>query len=300
MRHWEFVAASIAVILVSACAQPPGAVVAVPEPAGEENRIVAFVNRKPIERRDLLRMAALWHEKEYLEEYIVWELIRQKKAELGIVHTPEELAMRADTAMRQIRQDFGETSFVKHLQEKNITEQDLKNTLINDGNLGERFANEKMTVYALLSEETIDLDLLIFPDEEGAKAFLRKIDSRDDRFERERLILEEDPHNKVQYIRTKPFPRGMGPTFLSEQEEKELFAMEEGEVSNPIFCRVCYLVARVRAKSKGKPAPYKELLSQILERILSDPPGDDIIRKWIERLRKRVDVKYENRSPKRN
>lgn len=266
----------------------------------EGNPLLAIVNGEPVFRNEVVRQAMHWHEKEYLEEFIRWKLIQQKRKELGVVNGKEEMESRAELAIKTLKADFGDVEFSRYLKDNKLTEADIKNAWIAQGNIDTKLANEKMTQYALISEKAIAIDIAIFYTEEEAKKFLASIGNNEELFREKFDALAKEPTHKVRLLSLKPFPAGMAPSFIDEKTEKELFAMEEGEVSNPLFVKIGFMIAKNRSKRDGLRQEYKAIEKEIFEQVMKNPPDDSLISQWIERLRKRGDVRYENRNSQGN
>lgn len=264
-----------------------------PARGASDGRIVAFCDGRPLTWREVAEKVLELDLPGAVSQYLRWRLVEDRRAALGIEHTPEELRRRAEALARRFRETLegGEPAYRQELARRGLTEEDYLRRLAASRFLADRLTLEKIVRYERLTEGALEIDRVVFEEAGEARRFADRC--REAGFDR---ALEEAGAGtrrlrEVFPARLPPGPPGAPP--LEAPTLEEIRKLRPGEctgvetVRGNLFC-----VIRLREVRPGRPAPYDQVRAEVFESLLSDPPAEDEGRRWIERefARLRIEI----------
>ncbi len=283
-------------LAAAACGAPDPAPPKDPGPIGmnlPEDEIVAFLNGKPVMRRDVTDRAMLADGKRLIDAYIGWRVRQDRIESLGITNTSGEIQMRAKAIVAYTRRTSGDDQVKAELAKANLTEEEYIQRWASNPILPERLAEEKALVYDLITEGSIEFDAAAFVDEREAIAFQSKLRNGADFDE---LVKELRGLNvKVGRWPRMRVSRALSLQVLQTDEwlMKHLFELKDGQVSDLERTSSNYLlVFRCVKQHAPRPGAYAQLREDVLAEVLLGRVQDPQIEAWRARLLKDAKVEY--------
>jgi hypothetical protein len=264
---------------------------------------VAFIDKEPVMLREVVDHSMAARGKELIDKYILWKLRRDRLEELGVKNTPEDLRRRAQLIIAAQRKTSGEEQFQKYLEARKLTEAAYLEAFIANAEFDEHVRTEKAVAYAMLTEASIEIDTVAFTETQEAAAFAVLANRLSFSQAIERLQTAPDLKGKVGYWPRHRFPQGLAPEVIAAapELEKKLFKMSKGQTSGAETAKnniivVCNIVNTHPASQ----ASYASMADKVMAELLRQPPGQDQIALWMERLLKSRNIRYEPRYTPRN
>lgn len=284
--------ASALLALAAACSSPAPAPPPLPAPAPARERdreIIALYNGEPLYRRDVADKALELDVKHAVDQYVRWRILEDRKAKLGIDHTPEELRRRAETFVRRVRERMEEKAFREQLGREGLTEESYVLRIQASRFLSETLVLEKIVRFQSLSEERVEIDRVVFRVGAEAAAFHRR--AREGGFDAALAALGGDPSKGAHHHET--FSRGLPREDLDETTIQALFEARPGDLLDPVVTRLTlWCVIRVAARHAARQVRYQDVKGEILEGILREPPPPEELKRWLDRELSRSRIEY--------
>ncbi len=295
----------ILALALSACASKPklpdtgpGGTGQLPIPAASDasdDRVVAFIDGRPILWRDVTEHAMTAGGKQLIDEYIRWKLRHDVSRKLGVANTPDEIRARAKSIVEFARKSQGDAKVDAALKERGLTEAQYVETFVADPLFGERLIVEKTFTYALLTLPSIEIDTVSFTDEGEAREFVERVRDTKDFDDASRTV-----RGSLRLWPRRRMARGYFPATLAHLEER-LLAMAAGDVTGVERTPGnAVVVLRVAAKHEASTATYDALRGTVMEELLRSPPGEEQIKTWLDRLFRGSKIQYEDRYTSRD
>jgi len=282
---------------------PPNHGDAIPDAPPPQDDIVAFIDKEPVRLREVIDHAMAARGKELIDKYILWKLRKDKIEELGIVNTPEDLRKRAELIVSAYRKKVGEEQFKKDIAARGMTESAYLDTFVKNAEFDEHVKTEKAVTFALLTEPSIEIDTVAFTDQSEATAFTLLCGKVTFPVAVERLQTAPDVRGKVGYWPRHRFPQGLAPDVIasSPELEKKLFAMKKGQTSGVETAKNMLVVIYIVETHPGVATSFASMHDRIVAEILRQPPSNDQLALWLDRLFKAKRITYhEDRNSPRN
>jgi hypothetical protein len=283
-------------LAAAACGAPNPAPPKDPGPIGmnlPEDEIVAFLNGKPVMRRDVTDRAMLSEGKRLIDAYVGWRVRKDRIETLGITNTAEEIQRRAKAIVEYTRRTSGEEQVKAELAKAKLTEAEYIERWASNPILPERLAEEKALIYDVITEGSVEFDAAAFVDEREAIAFQSKLRNGADFDE---LVKELRGLNvKVGRWPRMRVSRALSLQVLTTDEwlTKHLFELKDGQISDIERTSSNYLlVLRCVRQHAPKPAAYAQLRDDVLAEVLQGRVQDPQIEAWRARLLKQAKVEY--------
>jgi hypothetical protein len=275
-----------------------------PVDTGSEDDIpVAFIDKEPVMYREVVDHSMSARGKELIDKYILWKLRRDRLEELGIKNSQEDLRRRAELIITAQRKTSGEEQFKKYLEARKLTEAAYVDAFVANAEFDEHVRTEKAVAYAMLTEAAIEIDTVAFTETQEAATFSVLANRTSFSQAVERLQAAPDLKGKVGYWPRHRFPQGLAPEVIAAapELEKKLFAMSKGQTSAPETAKnnIIVVVHLVNTYPATK-TTYAAVADKVMAELLRQPPGQDQIALWMERLLKSRNIRYEPRYTPRN
>ena len=162
--------------LLGACASPPPR-----EPLpmttgrpGHRDGIVAFLNGEPISWQTVAEKALELNLKDAVDQYVRWKIVEDRRAALGISHTPEELRRRAGTFLALQKTLLTEEQVRGQMDREGVTENSYLQRLASSAFLAQLLTFDKILRYDALLEDQWEIDRMSFMDEAEARRFVER------------------------------------------------------------------------------------------------------------------------------
>jgi len=265
------------------------------------DEIVALYNGEPVAWQTVAEKMLELNLRESVDHYVRWRLVEDRRAALGIVHTPEELRRRAATYLEQAKALMGAERFRQQLAREGSTEESKLAQLEGSAFLAQMLTLDKIVRYAALLEDQIEIDRAYFSDEAEARRFREAVTARGfDEAARESL---PEPRTSARgRLGRELFPKSQPPTdpVLDPWILEATLRLKPGEATGVEMSRSnLYYVVRLQDVRKGRPVPYAEVRDEVLESILKEPPSQQDYGRWMERERAKVRVEYSDGAGKK-
>ena len=259
---------------------------------------VAFIEDQPVTWRAVVDHAMAGRGKELIDKYILWKLRRDKLDELAITNSKDDLRKRAQLLVDAVRASAGPEALKKKLEELKLTEAAYVEKFASNGEFDEHVRNEKAVAYTLVTEASIEIDTVAFTNDEEAGAFLALAGRTSFGEAAERLATTPNVQGRVAHWPRYRFARGIAPDAIaaSPDLERKLFTMKKGQTTGvERTSKGILVVIHIVETHAANPAPYASVADRVLAEVLRQPPSEDQIRLWIERLFKSKRIRYEDR-----
>lgn len=265
------------------------------------DEIVAFYNGEPLSWQVVAEKTLELNLKESVDQYVRWRLVEDKRASMGIAHTPDELKRRAAAYLEQAKRSMGAERYHQQLAREGVTEQEKIAQLEKSPFLSQILTLDKIVRFAELREDRLEIDRAYFAEEAEAKRFLEacKAKSFDD------AAAEQLPERKPQKGRLprESFSKTQPPAdpVLDPWIVDELWALADGALTGVETSRSnLFYVIRRRGFHKGRDIVYSAVKGEVLEGILKDPPAQSDYGRWMERELGRCKVEYADSASRRD
>lgn len=285
--------------LLAACSSaPPKEVLPGRAPAAIDARvspdeIVAFYNGEPVTWQRVAEKMLELNLKESVDQYVRWRIVEDRKAALGIAHTPEELRGRAAAYLAQARRQLGEDGYRRQLEREGVTEEAKRTQIAGSAFLSELLTLDKIVRFAEMTEDRIEIDRAYFADEAEAKAFRLRCAAKG--FDEAARELPPGRTTARGLLSRESFPKSGPPAnpVLDPWIVDELLGMSPGAVTGVEASRSnLFYVIRLGGFRKGRDVVYSRVKEELAEGILKDPPGPQDYQRWMERELGRTRVEY--------
>lgn len=285
---------SASLLLLAGCASAP----ADPLPAmhasdrprgGRDESVVALYNGEPIPWRAVAEKALELDPKSAVDTYVRWRVADDRRSELRITNSAEELRLRAAAYVKDAKGRLGEAGFAAQIRADGGTEADYAARLASSDYLGQLLTLDKIVRYQALRDGAVTLDRVLFADEHAARAFAAAA--------REKGFDAVDLPSTARRLPRETFAKSAPPLDPPlDLPGLELAAV--GSILGPERSRTgAFAVARLVERTAPKAAPYADAAAAVFEDILRRPPGPGEYRAWLAKATSEARVEYA--APKR-
>ena len=286
-------------VLVSACSSAPPKEnlperIHVVDRTVRPDEIVALYNGEPVTWQAVAEKVLELSLRESVDTYVRWRLVEDRRAALGIVHTPEELRRRAAATLEQAKRQMGEERFRQQLAREGASEESKRAQLEGSAFLAQMLTLDKIVRYDALLEDQVEIDRAYFADEGEARRFREAVGAKGFDEAAKELLPEPRTAAKGRLARER-FVKSQPPTepLLDPWILDAALKLQPGESTGVEMSRSnLYYVVRLQAVRKGRPLSYGEAREEVLESILRDPPGQQDYQTWMQRERTKCRVEY--------
>jgi hypothetical protein len=256
------------------------------------DEVVAFYNGEPVTWQRVAEKMLELNLKESVDQYVRWRIVDDRKAALGIGHTPDELRRRAAAYLEQARRQLGPEGYRRQLEREGVTEEAKLAQVEKSGFLSQLLTLDKIVRFAEIVEDRIEIDRAYFAREQDAKRFHREATEKG--FDAAAAGI---PHSTADegWVERESFPRTNPPQPLAQDPWilSEVSKLAPGGLTGVETSRSnLYYVIRLRAFRKGRDVVYSAVKEELLEGILKDPPVQRDYQLWMERELGRARVEY--------
>ncbi len=286
-------------VLASACSSaPPRENLPERTPLVDRNvkpdEIVALYNGQPVTWQAVAEKVLELNLRESVDQYVRWRLVEDRRAALGIVHTPEELRRRAEATVEQAKKLMGEERFRQQLAREGSSEEAKRAQLEGSAFLAQILTLDKIVRYAALLEDQVEIDRAYFADEAEARKFREAVGAKG--FDEAARELLPEPRSSARgRLARERFARSQPPAdpVLDPWILEATLKLQPGEATGVEMSRSnLYYVVRLQAVRKGRPLSYEEARGELLEDILREPPTQQDYLRWMERERAKCRIEY--------
>ena len=265
-----------------------------PPRAAHADEIVALFNGEPIPWQAVAEKTLELNLKESVDHYVRWRLVEDRKAKLGIAHTPEELRLRSAAYLDQAKKSMGEERFRQQLQREGVTEDAKRAQLEGSAFLNQVFTLDKIVRHAALLEDQVEIDRAYFSNEAEAKRFQEAVAARGFDAAAQEFVPGERRSERGRLPR-EVFPKSQPPAdpVLDAWILEALLKLHPGQTTGVEMSRSnLYYVIRLQGIRKGRDVVYPEVKGEVLDSILRDPPLQQEYLRWMERELGRYRIEY--------
>lgn len=274
--------------------QPPAAGDAATAAAFDADPI-AVVCGQPIARKVLLDRLLAKYGEAALEELVNRSLAEQEIKRLGAVCSPaeieERIALQVKLSEEEVRRETqGKATLQQFLTGKGETLDTFKAALRASDEFRLAVAIEKIVRFLEITEERVEVQHILVPDEAKAKKLRENLGKGAD-FARVAAQDSEDTLSAIHGGKLKPFVMGfsgMGFAF-----DHAAFALKEGELSEPLQSEQGFHLLRVIRRIPGRAGTFEELKAEAWQAVLREPVSKRDAQLWLMRLRELYKDKVE-------
>jgi hypothetical protein len=261
--------------------------------------VVALVDGEPVTWREVAASAMRLNARQLVDQYIYLKLRRAFIRKHGITNDAGEVRARAEAILESAKRTQGEERVKADLAEQGVTEEQYVQRFATDPAFAERLLAETAIVYTMMTEPTVEVDIVAFTDErDGQEAADDLARGRD--FDEAIAGLQGRTRGRVIRWPRRRIARGFVPSSLAHLEEA-LFRMKEGEATGlERTAQNVVLVARVVKQHPASAGTYESLKQAVMDEILRSPPGDEQVNVWSRRLFRGSKIQYEDRNSARD
>jgi parvulin-like peptidyl-prolyl cis-trans isomerase-like protein len=290
---------------LTACSSGPPKEILPERPAATERRsksdeIVALFNGEPVTWQTVADRVLELNLKESVDQYVRWRIVEERKAALGIVHTPEELRRRAAASLEQAKKQMGEERFRQQLAREGATEESKRAQLQGSAYLSQILTLDKIVRYAAILEDQLEIDRVYFADEAEARRFREAAGAKG--FDAAAKELAPERSSARGRLPREVFPKSAPPSdpVLDPWIVSELLKLAPGGVTGVEMSRSnLYYVVRLQGIRQARDAGYSQVREEVLDGILKDPPGPQEYLRWMEREVVRCRIEYSDGASRR-
>ena len=261
------------------------------------DEIVAIFNGEPLPWRVVAGKLLELDLKTAVDQYVRWRLVEDRRRELGIQHTAEELRRRAEVYAREARRQLGEEAFRAQIEREGATADSWISRLAASRFLNEILTMDKILRYNALLEDQLETDRMIFVEDADAARFAER--ARAQGFDKAAGELEKDGRKPtLGRIPREVFARSSPPTdpVLDEWVVEALLKLKPGEFTGVEHSRSnLHYVILLRNLRKGRTVRYDEVKGEVLDGILAEPPVQADYRRWMDRELAKCRIEYGDR-----
>lgn len=264
------------------------------------DEIVALFNGEPVTWQAVAEKVLELNPKESVDQYIRWRIVEDRRKDLGITHTADELRRRAASYLDQIKKSVGEDRFRQQLAREGTTEDAKRGQLEASQFLAQVLTLDKIVRFAALLEDQVRIDRAYFAEEAEARRFREAAGARGfDEAARE-LVPERKPERGG--LLSECFPKSQPPSdpALDPRIVEELLRLPPGGITGVEMSRSnLYYVVRLQGVRRGRPVVYSQVRDEVFEDILRTPPAQQEYVRWMERELGRCRIEYPDGAAKR-
>jgi parvulin-like peptidyl-prolyl cis-trans isomerase-like protein len=271
-----------------------------PERRAKADEIVALFNGEPVTWQAVAEKVLELNLRESVDQYVRWRIVDDRKKELGISHTAEELRRRAATYLDQVKKQVGEERFRQQLTRDGATEESKRAQLEGSAFLSQILTLDKIVRFAALLEDQLEIDRAYFADEAEARKFREAVESKG--FEAAAKELPAERSSARGRLAREVFPKSAPPAdpVLDPWIVAELLKLAPGGITGVEMSRSnLYYVVRLQGIRKAREVVYSQVRDEVLDGILKDPPAQHEYLKWMEREVVRCRIEYSDGASRR-
>ena len=251
---------------------------------GRDESVVALYNGEPVTWRSVAEKALELDPKSAIDTYVRWRVVDDRRAELRVSNTAEELRLRAQAYVKDAKTRLGPDGFAAQLRAEGSTEADYAARLAGSDYLAQLLTIDKIVRFQAILDGAVTIDRVLFADEASARAFAEA--ARAKGFD----AVEPPPSGRR-------LPRetyaASAPPLEPPLDLPGLELAEAGSVVGPERGRTgIFAVARLVGRTEPRKAPYAESATSIFEDILRRPPGPSEYRSWLAKAMSAARVEY--------
>jgi len=264
------------------------------------DEIVAFYNGEPLSWQAVAEKTLELNLKESVDQYVRWRILEDRKAALGIVHSPQELHRRAVAYLDQARRQLGTAGFQQQLDREGVTEDAKLAQVEKSVFLSQLLSFDKIVRFSELVEDRYEIDRAYFADEAEARTFQERCGTKGFDEAAQELLPERKPNRgrlpRESFATSRPPQSPVLDAWIVE----ELGRLSTGAVTGVEASRSnFYYVIRLRGFRKGRDVVYSQVKDEVSESVLKDPPAPQDYARWMERERGRCKVDYADGASRR-
>jgi hypothetical protein len=288
--------------VLAGCASSPPRESPLPPPpprADRSEEIVLLYNGEPVTWGAVAGKLLELNLRGSVDHYLRWRVVEDRRRQLGVANAPEDLRRRAEAVVRDARRQMTEDRFQTQLRSGGTTESEYVARLAASRELDETLTREKILRYLEISEETLEIDRMVFSDEGDARRFAEAC--RDGGFDRAAEAVA-GPALQGRAVRRprEVFPRSAPPhePVLDPWIVEALASLRPGQTTGAEASRSgLFYVVRLHERRPGKKAAYSDVREEVMESVLRDPPRPEAYEGWIARelARNRVELRAPGR-----
>lgn len=259
---------------------------------------MAYIDDQPVTWKAVVDYSMSSRGRELIDKYILWKLRQDRLEELQIRNSPDDLRRRALLWIDAMEKQVGAEGLQKKLDEMKMTKKDWVERFMASSEFDEHVRSEKAVVYTLFTEASIEIDTVAFTDSEQAENFAVLAGRTSFTEASDLLKTATAVKGRVAHWPRHRFPRGLAPDVIAANPEleKKLFTLKKGQVTGvETTSKNILLVIQVVATHAASTGSYKDNAGKVMEEILRQPPSEEQIRLWMDRLFKSKRIRYEDR-----
>ena len=271
---------------------------AAPETPPQDAPPVAYIDDQPVTWKAVVDHAMTSRGRELIDKYILWKLRQDRLEELQVRNTPDDLRRRAQLWIDAMEKQVGAEGIQKKLDEMKMTKKDWVERFMASAEFDEHVRSEKAVVYTMLTDASIEIDTVAFTDAQQAEDFAVLAGRTSFVEATERLQSATAVKGRVAYWPRHRFPRGLAPDVIAANPELErkLFTLKKGQTTGvETTAKNILLVIHVVGTHPASTGSYKDNAEKVMAEILRQPPSEEQIRLWMDRLFKSKRIRYEDR-----
>jgi hypothetical protein len=245
--------------------------------------IVAWINGRPVTRDDILDATLQMDYEGTVSRYAARVLVQQRKQELGIVNTPDQLRRRARVYVDQLKASAGAPAFDEQLRRSGTSEEDFVDFWARQAALEALLGNEKATLYELISGGCTRVDLAILASIQEADAY-------------ERDPSSVKPRELLRGVRISPsiYPSSLRRDLVNQicaadPSDPDRRSVRAGMARGPGAAHVT-----IREQIPAVRQDYASMEPRLMEEILRRPPDAHEVELWIESLLRGAQIKLDD------
>jgi len=270
------------------------------ERRAKADEIVALFNGEPVTWQAVAENVLELNLRESVDQYVRWRIVDDRKKELGISHTPEELRHRAAVYLDQVKKQAGEERFRQQLTREGATEESKRTQLEGSAFLSQILTLDKIVRFAAILEDQVEIDRVYFADEAEARRFREAVGSKG--FDEAAKELPAERSSARGRLAREAFAKSAPPAdpALDPWIVAELLKLAPGGVTGVEMSRSnLYYVVRLQGIRKAREVVYSQVRDEVLDGILKDPPAQQEYLRWMEREVVRCRVEYSDGASRR-
>lgn len=247
------------------------------------DEVLALVNGEPVTWQDVAEKVLELNLKESVDQYIRWRIVENRKSELGIEHTPEELRRRSILYLEQVKRQVGPERFRQELAREGSTEAAKQEQVAGSRFLDQLFTLDKIVRFAALLEDQIQIDRVFFTEEAAARRFGEAVAAKG--FEEAAQAMAQDRKASQGRLPREVFPKSQPPRdpALDPRILEAVLRLSPGSTTGVELSRSnLYYVVRLVGIRKGRNVVYSDVREEVLESIFKDPPTQQEYARWME------------------
>jgi foldase protein PrsA len=263
-----------------------------PDVAQGDDEVIATVNGEPITRGEIVEECLKVAGDDMVRDMIMRKLIGQELGKHVITNTPEEIEWRIERQLEmvasRVKGEYG-IDLAAYLQAVGETPESIKEKLRKDVNLSKQLEMEKLVQYMILTDDQVEVRVLVVYDEQKAKKILEELKGGAD-FAKTAEKESQDGETATAGGKIEPFVRGM--STRGKAFEDAAFALAaEGDLSDVVrieyggkagtWFYIMKLVSR-RVKSGKK---FVEMQDEVMKALREKEMVPEVLDGWLRNLR---------------